>query len=75
VTGYEDNLTCVEVCNSFPKWGQCDQKRKFVFADNKIILMRGEDQVPTRLRNAEKSEPTTGAAKQVMLHLQDKAYK
>jgi hypothetical protein len=29
----------------------------------------------TRLRKAEKSEPTTRAAKQVMLHLQDKAYK
>jgi hypothetical protein len=40
VTGYEDNLACVEVCNSFPKWGRRDQKRKFVFADNKILLMR-----------------------------------
>jgi hypothetical protein len=40
VTGYEDNLACVEVCNSFPKWGGRDQKRKFVFADNKIILMK-----------------------------------
>jgi hypothetical protein len=39
VTGYEDNLACVEVCNSFPKWGRRDQKRKFVFADNKILLM------------------------------------
>jgi uncharacterized protein YbcI len=39
VTGYKDNLACVEVCNSFPKWGRRDQKRKFVFADNKIILM------------------------------------
>jgi hypothetical protein len=29
----------VEVCNSFPKWGRRDQKRKFVFADNKILLM------------------------------------
>jgi hypothetical protein len=29
----------VEVCNLFPKWGWRDQKRKFVFADNKIILM------------------------------------
>jgi hypothetical protein len=29
----------VEVCNSFPKWGRRDQKQKFVFADNKILLM------------------------------------
>jgi hypothetical protein len=29
----------VEVFNSFPKWGLRDQKRKFVFADNKILLM------------------------------------
>jgi hypothetical protein len=35
----------------------------------------GGDQVSTRLMKAEKSEPTTRAAKQVMLHPQDKAYK
>jgi hypothetical protein len=34
---------------------------------------RGGDHVPSRLKKAEKCEAPTGAAKQVMLHLQDKA--